>query len=243
MREKLFAVLLLLSFSLQGAISRIASTTATFKDGAGATTSALDTTNATLLVVGYMANRDLSTTVVSDSKGNTWHSATVYSYSDHYVTFYYSWDHGGSALSVGSGHTVSVSQTGYHGALTFVAYSGSLTTSDPYDQHNGGGGEGSSTEQPGSITPSANGSLVLLNVGILLTSITVSSVSDSFSLMTSASLSGEFSTTLADLIQTTAAAINPTITYSSGYHKSPLAIVSFKPAVVVSRRKSLVVIQ
>lgn len=130
------------------------------------TSSAINTTGATLLIVTInQYNVDPTTATVTDSKSNTWVAGTpaLLPGGESNVAIWYSWQ----SLSAGSGHTVTV--TGSFAGVVFAAFSGTQTSSNPIDQQNG-----STTVQPnpgppqsfGSITPSTTGTLVISVLGI-----------------------------------------------------------------------------
>ncbi len=169
----------------------------------GATTSAIDTTGANLivLVVSYYGTAP----TVSDSKGNTWTARTAYTRSVATVREYYC--QGGT---VGSGHTFTVSGASSFSSVGALSFSGADAA--PYDTENGGGNSGSATTQPGSITPSVNDCLIVSATG--WNSDGSISINASFTglLQLAPGNAQNFGTGIAYLIQTTAAAVNPTIT-------------------------------
>lgn len=124
----------------------------------GGTTASLDTTGVTLLIVALdyqkVAGRNLT-----DSKGNTWTQLTAYedTVTNCAAVIYYC-----ENPTVGTGHTFST--TSHFCGLTVLGVTGEDTTS--YDVSNGAFGfqGGGSTFQPGSVTPSQNGSLIVTSV-------------------------------------------------------------------------------
>lgn len=242
MRLRLMLAFLLLGcvVQAQAAIARVAYAQASAASSTPATTAAIDTTGAALLIVALGNTNALSGTEVVDSKGNTWHYTTSYYYAGGpYSAIYYAYDHGGSPLSVGSGHTVTV--TGWNPAFSFVAYSGTLGSGNPFDQYNGANNNNDALVV-GSITPSVNGSLVFVTWGTLYGSNYASSITGSLSLVDSINGSQGWEG-FAELVQTTAAAVNPTISWA-GWGSHAAMIASFKPAVAASpRRKNVVVLQ
>ena len=226
MRLLLGLLILSLSFlPVSAAPARVAYAMATGVHGAAATTSPIDTTGASLLWIG-LGNGNTGSTSVSDSKGNTWHTTTIYNRNGSTLfTMLYSYDHGGSSLSVGAGHTVTV--TGWDPGFAFVAYSGTLTSGDPYDQHNGANA-GDNNIYTGSITPSANGALVL--VGYNVWNATTTAIDSSFVLVDAiVNSSSSGNTGFAQLVQITAVPINAHLTLS-WYRDAAVMIASFKPA-------------
>ena len=133
------------------------------------TTSGIDTTGATLLVVtlnGYGFSSPASTTV-SDSKGNTWIALTPETDSPGTTVvntvMFYAW----AALNTGSGHTVTLSATNNFVGATFSAFGGTKVSANPLGATQNGALTLSSvtTLQAGSITPSQDGALIIANLG------------------------------------------------------------------------------
>lgn len=233
---------LVLAWPLLAAPTRIAFASA---EGASPkTTGAITTTGASLLVV-IVSDNGYGTpgNIVSDSNGNTWYALATTIRGGDCITIFYAYDHGGSALSVGSGHTATVTYAGKQVAFTWAAYSGTLSTGDPYDGQLSGSSPSGDPCQPGSITPTVNGTLLVLGVSYpyswqatTTVSVTNSLVAVDWILESGAS----FSQSYIDGVQTTAAAINPTVTNSANV-PTTLTFAAFKPATVApSRRNALV---
>lgn len=189
------------------------------------TSSAIDTTGASLLIIN-VANAFLFDPVLSDSKGNTWHFALSLDDVSNNSQFNmaYAWN-----PTVGSGHTFTVD-----GALNFVsaeviAFSGIRTSSDPLDQINTNRGGSISTLQTGSITPSQNGSLLVAGLATSQAAGYNASINNSFSITDQLPLSaGEYyGSAVAWKDQGVAAAINPTWTMAGGTHDLTGGIASF----------------
>ena len=122
--------------------------------------------------------------------------------------------------------TVGVNATSQHfTAFVYWAVSGSITSGAVLDVQNG---NNSGATQPGSITPSLNGSLII--AGIADENSGGDSVNDGFSTPLQAPLVGgqNYGVASAYLVQTTAAAINPTWTSTGGLTSNVIA--AFKPA-------------
>src|SRR5580765_7474142 len=114
----------------------------------GATTAAIDTTGANLLVisaswVGFGSDS------VSDSKGNTWVPLTQHASGTKKHQFFYC-----LTPTVGTGHTFTVSGGGFPAAIVY-AFSGAAS------YHAENGNAVFSPGASGTVTPSANGALVL----------------------------------------------------------------------------------
>lgn len=192
----------------------------------GGTTSAIDTTGANFLVISLSTYEAYATvTSVSDSKGNTWVPLTKHlqAGTNDAVRFWYS-----KNATVGTGHTFTVAKTTGYIAFEVMAFSG-VDTSSPFDVENGNGftGGGSSLTT-GSVTPSQNNSLILVDFTTDIGT-TVNSIDSSFSITDKASAS-PVTTAAAYLIQGTAAAVNPTWSFGS-VARAVAGIAVFKPAI------------
>lgn len=190
--------------------------------GFGVTTDAIDTTGVNLLVAAVCdyAPGDRSLT---DSKGNTWQALTLYQNvaSVTSVQLYYV-----ISPTVGSGHTFSLDGNSYP-TLHVQAWT---VTGPAYDSRENGSSSTtpSTTRQPGSVTPSEDGCLIVsaisfntvLNVASINNSFTIS---DQLAATAGANVGGAF----AYLLQSTAAAINPTWTLTIS-DESSAAIAVFK---------------
>jgi hypothetical protein len=188
-------------------------------------TSDIDTTGATLLVVCY-SDDGSPTPTLSDSKGNTWTQARRYAPFGPAITIEYAWN-----PTVGTGHTITLTGAGQAGSAQFWAFSGVDTGADPLDQSNNNHAFGSTTVTPGSVTPGSDGQLVV--------------AADNYDAMASVpTVNGGFTTPAygdvgsggtymgsasSYLIQTTAAAANPTFTTPSTNNQYA-AIATFGPA-------------
>lgn len=193
----------------------------------GTTTSAINTTGASLLVafVGFVFN---NAAVISDSYGNTWTPLTFHLGVNNCTTqiFYV------QNPTVGTGHTFSETGTSTYPALSVAAFSGTATSS-VFDVQNGTNPVGATTFQPGSVTPSQNNSLIVTGFD-----------NDQGSSAQDTTINSGFTITdqngygfgvnegggLAYLVQTTAAPVNPTWTMSTAALGAGSAIAVFKPA-------------
>ncbi len=124
------------------------------------TTSAIDTTGATLIVITSVVF-STNTLVVSDSKLNTiQHLSPRGATNKATTTIHYIY-----GPTVGSGHTFTCAATlGYPVCMVSV-YSGTLTTSGVFDVENGGETDVVNSQASGSITPSASGELIVSGWG------------------------------------------------------------------------------
>lgn len=174
----------------------------------GANSSAVDDTGANLLIFGYSQfGGGLS---VSDSNTNTWVELTPQNNAGLSAVIWYV----GGTPTVGSGHTYAAGGSNQTGQVS--SWSGLQTT--PFDVENGANTSGPTlTFQAGSITPSANNTLIIANVtwNTYTGSVTIDS---GFTIISQNTIGGGavFGAATAYLIQSSAAAINPTWTFGSG---------------------------
>lgn len=172
----------------------------------GGTTSAIDTTGANLIVLSVIWYHPGGTPTVSDSKGNTYTaltSITAVSGSSR-LNLYYCY-----APTVGTGHTFTIAGSGIYAGVGAAAFSGAA--SSPLDAQTGATAA-ATTVQPGSITPSVADALLISAAGF--DSSGTISVNGGFTEVSELAFSGgvNFGVQLAYLIQTSAAAANPTST-------------------------------
>lgn len=187
----------------------------------GATTSAIDTTGANLIVVAVSWFNNAATTV-SDNQGNTWTALTVRSVASNVTSrLYYC-----ASPTTNASHTFSVSGTSIFPTIAVVAVSGAAAS--PFDLENGATSSVDATSvQPGSITPSEDGCLVVTGVSTNGTSHSIDSgyTTQAQNYQASVRMGGG----LAFLIQSTAAATNPTWSWTTASDRAA-TIASFKPA-------------
>jgi len=194
-----------------------------------AVTPGTDTTGATLLVLSVTDfDQDSTTDTVSDSFGNTWHALkrSVDPTALTNLAIWYAWDQGGLPLVVGPGHTFTVS--GAFSSIELTAWSGTKTGSDPFDQQNVGAAAGTATTaQPGSVTPSKPGSLVVTAGGFRAPgNYSVDApytVSDQKNYVDSVAMGSA----QANFVQASAAATNPQWSTDGGATQIACAIASF----------------
>jgi len=177
-----------------------------------ATTATINTTGATILIIGVSWH--ITEGTVSDSKSNTWTQGILRQGdpSRQGVRIWYA-----ANPTVGTGHTFSASGMSA-GVLAVVAVAGIVTTS-PYDQQNGSSfaGDGTTTTRSsGSVTPTQNREFLVAFYGIDDPSGSTFSVDSGFTILEQADVNpgAWHGGVLATLAQSTAAAINPTLTRS-----------------------------
>ncbi len=174
------------------------------------TTPSIDTSGADLIVLVQCA---ISEGTPSDSKSNTWTQGAVQDsgFFGETVSIWYTVP---PPEKTGSGHTFT--SNGSFSALAVVAYSGAHAT--PADNVNAGSNSNGSvplTLQPGSLTPSEDNCLVIQGMGGGTTNL---SINGSYAIVQDQDWAGgsNFTAAIAELIQTTATATNPTWTDSTG---------------------------
>jgi hypothetical protein len=171
----------------------------------------------------------------SDSAGNIWSQLTAETSSEGGFTarLYYCVNPITSAS-----HTVTVVGLGYP-VVCFAAFSG--TISSLVDQQNGAVDNGSAviTLQPGSITPSINGELVLVGLGCGGGPATYSidsgfAITDQFPWLAGT----HYGAALAFQVQAVAAPVNPTWTATTGIDGPASSIGSFNSAPILNAEVS-----
>lgn len=196
--------------------SLVASTTTT---GTNASSS-IDTTGADLLVVSVTTYQGNGT--CTDNKSNTWTKLTPTSNNPSHVVWYC------HNPTVGTGHTFQFSGFDYQGAV-IAAFSGSHSTST-FDAEATVSITSGSTGNSGSITPSVDGCLILSSIGLNVFAGQTVSVSSFTQANKIDGVGGvNYGDWLFYAVQTSAAAINPALTFSESISYCAKT-VSFKPA-------------
>lgn len=187
------------------------------------TVAAINTTGANILVVSVSQYKGSTIGTLSDSKSNTWTGLTAkIGASEAYNRLFYC-----ASPTVGSGHTFTVSGTGIFGAVAVQAWSGANVA--PFDVENGAIGASVTSLQTGSVTPSQNNSLIVTSVDPAGGSATTYAINSGFTITDSIdSQSGIEGLAMAYLVQTNAAAINPSWSWV-GSSEPAAAIAVFKP--------------
>lgn len=181
----------------------------------GATSPAIDTTGATLLVVGVSYLQSAAAPTISDSKGNTWTALTQRVGGNvHNSRLYYC-----ENPTVGTGHTFTMTGTGSKALFGVQAFSGTKNAA-VFDAENGGtSGVALTSKATGSVTPAANNSVLVALLGLDLNIANVPAIDSGFTITDkqapNAGSTGEIGFGMAYLIQGTAAAINPTWSWSA----------------------------
>lgn len=192
------------------------------------TTSAVDTTGADLFVVSVVHNGFRGAVVVSDSAGNTW--TQIAGSGGSFITSDLWYSHNPTTSTT---HTFTVANA--DGFSTVYTISGSNPSGTLVDASNSNGTAPNTTDiDTGSITPVANGCLIIAGctIGTTATSLSVDSgfTLDEFDDFTQFQFTGSAA---AHLIQTAAAAANPNFIRGTASTNTALdtgAIVAFRPA-------------
>lgn len=194
------------------------------------TTSGVDTSGANFLVCAVSWHQPGGVPTISDSKSNSYTGLTITTSGTnlrtqlHYV----------ANATVGTSHTFTSTGTLNYSSIACLAFSGGKTTS-PFDVQNGLTQTTGSSIQPGSITPSENNELVIAAFANETANVSGElSVNGGFTILGNigwhSSGQEHQGIAISYLIQTTAAAANPTFSWSTGTVNQAV-IASFKAAV------------
>jgi hypothetical protein len=204
-----------------GGYSLISNTADGNESADSVTTSAIDTTGANLIVISlaWYAGTTSNCTP-TDSNSNTWSALTqANAYNAGKNQLFYAY-----APTVGSGHTFSCSCTSGTPALAVAAFSGAASA--PFDQQStaiaDAGGE--TSHATGSITPTQDNELIISGFGTLIPETFSADSGMTIANQITAGVGGG----LAYKIQTTAAAINVTWSWTTSTPYVALTIASFK---------------
>lgn len=198
-----------------------------FVDGAAAgasggtppTTSAIDTSGAGL-IVAVIATSGLTTGAFGDSKGNTWSELTEASSSINSRIVYC------ANPNVGSGHTFTVNGgSSPFASIAVAAFSGGAAS--PFDASTQSSGSSASPSAGSGITPAQNDELVIAAVGT--GGGVIDAIDGGFNISDKSDFldAHHYGAGLAYLIQTSAAAVDPTWTLSASANWSA-SIACFK---------------
>lgn len=203
------------------AFALIATSTA-YGGADGATSTAINTTGANLIVViaGWNSHAP-NTMTVTDSASNTWTGLTVYNSNSLYQQIFYSLN-----PTVGASKTFHISASQTFPNISVEAFSGAAAT-NVFDVQNGSSTSGnSSSYATGNISPSRNKELIISGLTTYQTGITV----DSGLIATGTTLNYNGTAVgsgMAYKIQSTAATISPTWSTSGGSNQMVVAVASF----------------
>lgn len=189
----------------------------------GVTTGAIDTSGASLIVVNASwYNGTTADGTLTDSASNTWSLLTKKSLA---VSISNRLFYCANPITSAT-HTFTYNGTSIFPSLDVSSFSGAATSS-PFDVENGATGSGT-TVQPGTVTPSENGELIVS--GTAFSIIATVSIDSSLTItnQTNFSAGANEGGALAYLVQSTAAAINPTWTSSASQVAFIATIATFK---------------
>ena len=214
-------------------IALLTHTSAATANTTSVTTSAINTSGASLLVMVVAQWQSRTFGTISDSKSNTWSKLTARSVAGSVrETLAYV-----ANPTIDSAQTFTYTSAGLddYPAICVASFSNVATTT-PLDQQNGGTGSGT-TFQPGSVTPTQDNELLVTGLGQQSTPNTIS-IDSSFTVTDQQAYhsgNGNFGAALAYLVQTSAAAANPTWSETvTGFAAIGATIATFKLAPVLS---------
>lgn len=198
-----------------------------------ATSPAIDTTGANLLVVSASwSDWTIPTVTISDNKGNTWIGLTVYrNFSSSGTQFFYA-----KNAIVGAGHTFTVSSSAASSPTVIVHAFANVDTTAPFDKVDGLAGGTSGPLSGGTVTPAVNNSLVIAT--LRHGNATVSTITVNLP-----NLSKNAGNATAYDIQTTITTVNPQWNFSGGTDNAVASVAVFKPAAATDIRVTQDVIE
>lgn len=200
----------------------------------GSTSSSINTTGATLLTAElsfYAGTTFGSAPPITDSKGNTWYGGRVTKGSLAWSQIYYAYN-----PTVGTGHTFTVTGSAIYYTCQFQAWSGAYLKNPLNVLTATGPTAGVASLSTGSITPTVNDTLVVAHLAQTDGTSGTSTINGGFTIDNQSPF--QFGVKEggvgAYLIQTTAAAANPTITVGAGTGQLAASIASFLPDTVAN---------
>lgn len=205
--------------------SPVASLAEALGQNGGTTAGTIDSSGADTLfmVVGLQGG----TPTVSDSKSNNWTQVVTVDNGFGAKNFLFRSD---TPATVGSGHTFTATLNSGLVGIAVTAFAGGATSSID-DQNAGHGSVFASTIAPGSITPTADNTIVITGASASDSPTDPSSIDASFTIAAHVAAGAtNYGTGIAYLVQTTAAAANPTWTLSQSATHEVATIASFKAA-------------
>jgi hypothetical protein len=172
------------------------------------TTASMNNTGANFLSCAVSSYNSTASTVTDSTNANSWSSLN--SYTDSAGTYVQLWYAANATVSSSQTITASNSGANIYPSVACASFSG-VATSSAFDQQNGNNAS-SITVQPGSITPSGNGYLVL--TGLSASSGSSFSINGSYTVAAQEPYNSgaAMGAAMAYWIQSTATATNPTWT-------------------------------
>lgn len=192
-------------------IAEVMAVSAGSSGGSGVTAGPGDSTGATLCVakVTYLSSAGGTMSDSVSATSNTWTALTAYNETTQGSRFYYA-----ENPTVGSGHTFTYAGSSNFPALLVKCFSGTALASVYDTPHENGMAAASTTYsiQPGSVTPSQDNSLVITGLGVNYSNSGGTTINGGFSTPDEVAYSpgNSFAGDLSYLVQTSAAAANPT---------------------------------
>lgn len=180
----------------------------------GGTTAGIDTTGADLLVAVIGSFTGVSMTKMSDSKSNIWHALKIFGTSSSTFTqFFVSFPY-----VVGTSHTFTTNEASSFSAMNVMAFSAAPLLQNVIGATSGSGG---TSFQPGSLTPGANGALIVTGLCLHNTYANLA-IDNGFTIAEAVQYSAgvNLASAAAYLFQPTAAASNPTWSWTNSLQRS-----------------------
>lgn len=194
----------------------------------GTTSSSIDSTGGNFIAIGTTQYEPVGAPTLSDSKGNTYTALTREVNSSNQANRI---SHCANA-TVGSGHTFTLSGTGQFPSLSACVFSG-VKTASPFDQQNGNHNSAVTSLVTNSVTPSEDNELLFTTSTIIdgTGASTVGTINGGFTLIGSLGLGlgNYYGIQTAYLVQTAAAAANPTWSWTGSFD-ALARIATFKAA-------------
>lgn len=198
----------------------------------GGTTSAIDTSGANLLTAGVTWGVSFGTTppALSDSKGNTWVARNTSVVTDGFAALY-----DAKNATVGTGHTFTCTGTSGFISVGVQAFSG-VDTSAPFVTQNHAGADGTLTSQAtGAVVPTTDGSLIVTVLCNYIGATTNRTIDNSFNTSAGDQIASDGTTyyayAQAYLVQSPAASVNPTWSWTPSQAHANAVIVAYQPPV------------
>jgi hypothetical protein len=192
----------------------------------GGTSTGHDTSGADTVFISVSHQVALASTV--DSNGNTWTEIRTQDSGSGVKDTLFRLGTPAAPATVGPGHTFTVTGTSGNIGIAVVGFAGGAT-SNVDDQENSAGALFGSTIAPGSITPTVDNTLVIS--GAACSDVNPNSINGGFTVAASRADGGfSLGVGIAYLVQTSAAAANPTWTLSGSATHEVATIANFKAA-------------
>jgi hypothetical protein len=222
-------VALVLALPAEGAIAEVASVCTKSTTTDTVTTSAINTTGATLFVIA-ISDFDGVGYTVSDSQSNTWDTTpSTYTVTGGFFQLEFQF---AIVTATNASHTFSATCSGCYPSVCVIAFSGTHATTVWDGKENGSEGA-ASTRQPGSITPTQDNAVVVSALALPYEDIgTITISGGGFSAVEGQVVGGggSYGVAIAYVVQTTATASNPTWEWDGGADPTGATIAAFREA-------------